>query len=328
VWPSFSDLKGVDIMPRKSAIGIAAVAVLLVARLALIPAQSPPAASARWGAGYFPNVPLITQDGKTVHFFDDLLKDKIVAIDLIYTRCQFACPLETARLASVQQMLGDRVGRDIFFYSISIDPARDTPKVLKAYAEKYHAGPGWQFLTGRPDDIDLISKKLGLYSDPAASRDGHTPALMIGDVAGGQWMKNSATDNPRFLAIMIGDFLNGWKNHNAAPAKSYAEAQPLVVGQGEYLFATRCAACHTLGKGDHIGPDLRGVTAVRDRAWLSRFIKTPDRVLAEQDATALALMAKYKQVPMPNLLLGDGDVAALLAYLDAQSKRRPGGSQS
>jgi protein SCO1/2 len=72
------------------------------------------------------------------------------------------------------------------------------------------------------------------------------------------------------------------------------------------------------------------VTAIRDRAWLSRFIKTPDRMLAEKDATALALMAKYNQVPMPNLLLGDGDVAALIAYLDAHRStvRRSGGSQN
>jgi len=153
---------------------------------------------------------------------------------------------------------------------------------------------------------------------------------MIGNVASRKWMRNSATDNPRFLAIMIGEFLNGWRNRTAEPVKSYAEAQPLVVGQGEYLFATRCAACHTLGSGDYVGPDLQGVTAIRDRAWLSRFIKTPDRMLAEKDATALALMAKYNQVPMPNLLLGDGDVAALIAYLDAHSSavRRSGGSQN
>jgi len=317
--------KEVGIMRRKKAIRIAAVAVLLLAGLALVSPKNLSAVSARWGADYFPNVPLITQDGRTVRFYDDLLKDKIVAIDLIYTRCQFECPLETARMAQVQQLLGDRVGRDIFFYSISIDSEWDTPKILKAYAEKYHAGPGWQFLTGRPEDVELISKKLGLYSDPKKSRDGHTAALMIGNVSSGQWMRNSATDNPRFLAIMIGEFLNGWRNHTAEPVKSYAEARPLVVGPGEYLFATRCAACHTLGGGDDVGPDLQGVTAVRDRAWLSRFIKTPDRMLAEKDATALALMAKYNQVPMPNLLLGDDDVAALIAYLDAQSRgvRRP-----
>jgi len=83
------------------------------------------------GRGLFPNVTLTTQDGKQVHFYDDVLKGKIVVIDLIYTHCVNACPLETARLVQVQKMLGDRVGKDIFFYSISIDPENDTPKVLK-----------------------------------------------------------------------------------------------------------------------------------------------------------------------------------------------------
>ena len=85
-----------------------------------------------WGADYFPNVPLITQDWVTVRFYDDLLKGKKVAINLIYTSCKDECPLETARLVQVQQLLGDRVGKDFFFYSISIDPQWDTPAVLKA----------------------------------------------------------------------------------------------------------------------------------------------------------------------------------------------------
>src|ERR1051325_1600013 len=81
-----------------------------------------PVAAHGTDSSHFPNVELITQDGKKVHFYDDLLKGKIVAIDLIYTTCHYACPLETARLAQVQKKLGDRVGKDIFFYSISIDP--------------------------------------------------------------------------------------------------------------------------------------------------------------------------------------------------------------
>jgi cytochrome oxidase Cu insertion factor (SCO1/SenC/PrrC family) len=77
------------------------------------------AGDTRWGAGYFPNVALTTHEGKTVRFFDDLIEGKIVAIDLIYTTCQYACPLETARLAQVQRLIGDRMGRDVFFYSIT-----------------------------------------------------------------------------------------------------------------------------------------------------------------------------------------------------------------
>ncbi len=102
----------------------------------IIGGSAPAAAQSPWGANYFPNLPLTTQDGTTVHFYDDVIKGKIVVIDLIYTHCVDSCPLETARLAQVQKMLGDRVGKDIFFYSITIDPDRDTPRVLKEYAEQ------------------------------------------------------------------------------------------------------------------------------------------------------------------------------------------------
>jgi protein SCO1/2 len=251
-----------------------------------------------------------------VRFYDDLLKDKVVAIDLIYTTCRYQCPLETARLAQVQRLLGDRVGKDIFFYSITIDPAYDTPAVLKAYAEKFHAGPGWLFLTGKAADIEQISKKLGLYSDPAATRDGHTAFVLIGDVAGGQWMKDSATDNPRLLTMLIGDFVQGWRNRHGAPVASYANAPAITADAGQRLFASRCAVCHTVGKGDGIGPDLLGITAIRDRAWLSRFIKAPDQVLAGNDPTSVALLTRYNGVRMPNLQLSDADVSLLVGYLE------------
>ena len=102
----------------------------------------------------------------TVHLYDDLLKGKTVVVSLFYSECQDSCPLETARLVQVQHMLGDHVGKDVFFYSISIDPEHDTPAVLKAYAEKFHVGPGWLFLTGKKADIDLVGRKLGLDADP------------------------------------------------------------------------------------------------------------------------------------------------------------------
>ncbi len=268
-----------------------------------------------WGADYFPNVPLITQDGTTVRFYDDLLKGKKVAINLIYTSCKDECPLETARLVQVQQLLGDRVGKDVFFYSISIDPTRDTPEMLKAYAEKFHVGPGWLFLTGNEDDIKLVAKKLGLTRRrDALTRDGHSASLMIGDEAGGQWMRNSAVDNPRFLATTIGNFF-GWTSRQ--PAKSYAEvSSSRMPEKREYFFQSRCGACHTVGNGDGVGPDLAGVTTRRDRAWLTRYLAEPDRVRAEGDPIAMALFAKYKNVPMPNLRLSGIEIAALLSYLE------------
>jgi protein SCO1/2 len=188
-------------MKPKSEVKVLAMKLALMAAFAaaLLPAAA--AADNRWGANYFPNVELITQDGKVVHFYDDLIKGKVVVIDLIYTHCVDSCPLETARLVQVRKLLGDAMGKEIFFYSITIDPKRDTSEVLKDYSEKYHVGPGWTFLTGKKADIDMLSKKLGLYQDPDPNdRDGHMAAVLIGNEPGGQWMRNAATDNPRFLA--------------------------------------------------------------------------------------------------------------------------------
>ncbi len=310
---------------RKISISIAAAAALLVAATALKHARrAPSASSGTKGAAYFSNVELTTQDGAKVRFYDDLLMGKIVVIELFYTHCVDSCPLETARLAQVQRMLGDRAGKDIFFYSISIDPNRDTPERLKAFAEKYHAGPGWLFLTGRKEDIDFISRKLGLYSDPDSSdRDGHTPNILLGNEPAGQWIRNSALDNPRYLAVMIGQWLDNWRSR-ARPGKTYADAPRLsTVGSGQYIFATQCAACHSIGHGDRIGPDLDGVTRVRNRAWLTRFIQTPEKMLAEKDPIATALFTQY-EVNMPNLRLGDAEAGAVIDYLEAQASTRGG----
>jgi protein SCO1/2 len=311
-------------MRRTGQAGFATVAAIFLTAILYLAAGSTPAAAdnAHWGANYFPNVVLTTQDGVKVHFYDDVIKGKSVVIDLIYTSCVDSCPLETARLAQVQKMLGDRVGKDIFFYSISIDPTHDTPKVLKAYAQKYHVGPGWTFLTGKKADIDLISKKLGLYSEPDPNdRDGHTPSVMIGDEPSGQWMRNSATDNARFLANMIGNWLNSWGHAQTIDAKtSYEQAPPIDISdRGRYTFTTHCAACHTIGHGDKIGPDLLGVTNVRDHSWLETFISTPEKVIAAKDPIAVALYKKYNGINMPNLRLSDAELQYLIDFLSRQS---------
>jgi protein SCO1 len=304
-----------------------AVSVSALLFFVAILADPPPGtAGGRWAADYFPNVPLITQHGTVVRFYDDLLKGKAVAVNLIYTRCSANCPLETARLAQIQRLLGDRVGKEIFFYSISIDPRHDTPEVLKAYAERFHAGPGWLFLTGQEEDIRLVSAKLGLSSRiDAATRDGHMPSLMIGNEPTGEWMRNSAVDNLRFLATTMTNFFGGWKS--GRPMKSYAElGQIPSLGRAEYLFRSRCAACHTIGKGSTLGPDLSGVTARRDRGWLVRYVARPDRLLAEGDPIATELFAKYRNVRMPNLRLAPDEVVALVSYLEEQSRLVPAGT--
>lgn len=269
---------------------------------------------------HFPNIELITQDGKTVHFYDDLIKGKIVAIDLIYTTCHYACPLETARLAQVQKKLGDRVGKDIFFYSISIDPEHDTPQVLKAYMEKFHVGPGWTFLTGKKDDIIYLGRRLGLYTDPSVNADGHIPHLLVGNDAIGEWMRQSALDNPSFQARMIGDFLDNFAHIKPAEEKTKADGRPLEhFNTGQYLFGRDCIACHTIGHGDIVGPDLLGITRVRSRQWLMHMIQKPDELLDGKDPIATALLKKYNGIRMPNVLISDVDAGYIVSYLEEQT---------
>jgi protein SCO1/2 len=292
------------------------LALGLLALASLLTTTVQPAAAATWGANYFPNVALTTQDGKTVHFYDDLLKGKRFILNLIYTECGDSCPLETARLTQVKKILGEHLGRDIWFYSLSIDPEHDTPAVLKAYAAKFHTGPGWLFLTGNKQDIELIRRKLGLHA--RADENGltdHTTSVMIGNEPTGEWIKDSSLDNPHYMASIVRDWLNagkGFENQNA----TYAIPEH-AADKGGYLFQGRCAACHTIGGGDGIGPDLQGVTKRRDRAWLARFMAAPNELLAQKDPTAVALYAQYKEVKMPNLRLSPVDVQALLGYLDA-----------
>src|SRR5215467_346550 len=210
-------------MPSKNCFGLAGVFVFLVVTLGFLSRT----AIADGPNSHFPNVELITQDGKKVHFYDDLIKGKIVAIDLIYTTCHYSCPLETARMAQVQKKLGDRVGSDIFFYSISIDPENDTPQVLKAYMEKFHIGPGWTFLTGKKEDIIFLGRRLGLYTDASVNADGHIAHLLIGNEATGQWMRGSALDNPSFQARMIGDFLDNFKHSDLKQQANSSDGSPL-----------------------------------------------------------------------------------------------------
>lgn len=132
----------------------------------------------------FPNVTLTTHEGKKVKFYDDLIKDKIVIINFMYVRCDGTCPGTTANLVRVQKLLGDRVGKDIFMYSITLKPEEDSPKVLKEYAKAYKVGPGWQFLTGDPKDIELLRQKLGFIDrDPVrdANKSNHINMLRWGN---------------------------------------------------------------------------------------------------------------------------------------------------
>jgi protein SCO1/2 len=297
-------------------------ALLLMAASLLLSfgvAQAAPAGSP-WGPNYFPNIELVNQDGRKLRFYDDLIKDKVVMVNFMYATCHDACPLETAKLRQVQEALGDRVGRDIFMYSITIAPEHDTPAVLKDYMAKFKVGPGWQFLTGKASDINFLRKKLGLYEE-GETRTDHTMNLIVGNEATGQWKQRSTFDNPKVLARVVGDELFNFRSPRSADA-SYAEApRSIKVDPGEDLFRRRCQVCHTVGAGDTLGPDLLGVTDRRERGWLARWLKAPDQMLASKDPIATALYTQYKELAMPNLRLSDPDIQDLIGYMEAESRR-------
>ena len=288
-----------------------------------------------WGEDYFPNVELTTHEGETVRFFDDMIEDKVVAINFIYTTCPDACPMETARLMEVAEILGDRMGEDIFFYSITIDPENDTWQVLNQHVKNWGVGPGWTFLTGSEEDIVLLRQKLGIYIEEIQAEDSldHNLSLIIGNQATGRWMKRSPYENPHILATQLGSWLHNWQGPSHSrkanqPKRSYEDAPELRdISTGELLFRTRCASCHTIGHGDvadlnqrRIGPDLYMITQQRDEKWLRRWLTEPDQMLAEKDPLAMALYEEYNRVPMPNLRLTDTDVDNLFDYIEEESR--------
>jgi protein SCO1/2 len=141
-------------------------------------------------AGYFPNAVFETQYGQKVKFYDDIIKGKLVVVNMMYTACTGICPSNTANLLTVQQALGDRVGRDIHMISLTLQPEIDSPAALQAYAKKYGVKPGWTFLTGKRPDMDLIRRKLGFYDTDAAEDaklSRHTGMLTIGNEPLDRW---------------------------------------------------------------------------------------------------------------------------------------------
>lgn len=124
--------------------------------------------SASPGADYYTNALVTTHEGKRVRFYDDLIRDRIVAVNFIYTQCEGVCPLTTANLVRVRKALGERVGRDVFLYSITLKPWQDDAAALKEYARAQGAlTPGWTFLTGDEFDLTTIRFRLFRWDHPA-----------------------------------------------------------------------------------------------------------------------------------------------------------------
>jgi protein SCO1 len=195
---------------RRELLGASCVVPFLSAwpgtRMSLAADDGMTAARERIRKRFLPNLPLLTQDGKKVRFYDDLVKDKIVIINFTYIRCEGVCPGITSNLVRVQRLLGDRVGRDIFIYSITLKPEEDSPGALREYAKVHGVRPGWIFLTGNSDDIELLRRKLGFTNpNPDVDKDKsqHIGNLRYGNEPLCLWAACPGLAHPEWIAESI-----------------------------------------------------------------------------------------------------------------------------
>jgi protein SCO1/2 len=171
----------------------------------------------------FSNIWLTTQHGERVRFYDDLVRDKAVMINFMYTTCSDICPGMGAQLARFNDLLGERAGRDISLLSISMDPEVDTPEQLKLYWQAFGSRPGWLFLTGDYDEIDQLRHDLGIYDpDPVidADKTQHAGIVTFGNDRTDRWAALPALSNLRDLARAVKRFT--WDEEWSHPVPSVA----------------------------------------------------------------------------------------------------------
>jgi protein SCO1 len=170
-------------------------------------AKASPAEREAKAREYFTDTKLKTQADRTVRFYSDALKDKVVLINFVFTQCGDACPLITAKLVQVKKELGDGFGRDVRFVSISIDPQHDRPQDLAKFARKFEAvHPEWLFLTGEPANVEGVVKKLGAWTDDVES---HSTAIIIGSPRQARWKKVRPDAPPKIIAEELRQLVAG-----------------------------------------------------------------------------------------------------------------------
>jgi len=143
---------------------------------------------------------LVTQDGKRVKFKSDVIGDKLVAMTFIYTSCTTICPVYNAIFTQLQDLLGERQGREVILISLSLDPVRDIPRRMKREAKKFKAKPGWFYLTGQKLNVDQVLKGLDAY---IVDFEEHPPTALIGDGKTGTWRRFNGFPMPKQLLAMI-----------------------------------------------------------------------------------------------------------------------------
>jgi len=173
-----------------------------------------PAANASTAQKYFTDVELINQNGEKMRLYSDVLKGRVVVVNAFFATCQGSCLPMNRNLEKVQAAFKERMGKDLYIVSISVDPTVDTPQALKEYAKKLNATPGRLFLTGKKENVDWALYKLGQYVE---QREQHTNIFIIGNESTGLWKKAFGLAQSDELVKIVETVLND-KPAAAAPA--------------------------------------------------------------------------------------------------------------
>jgi protein SCO1/2 len=145
---------------------------------------------------YFTDLPVLTHEGKELRFYSDLLKDRVVLISFFYTNCPTA-QMGLVTLFKLQKLLENRLGTDIYLFSLSVDPEKDHLKALQEYAAKFNPQKGWVFLSGKKEHLTVINQRLGNRNP---NPELHIQLFVLGNLKTGHWMKLPETAHPYAVA--------------------------------------------------------------------------------------------------------------------------------
>lgn len=154
---------------------------------------------------YFTDTLLTSHSGEKLKFYSDVLEGRTVVISFMFTSCEDACPLINATLQRVQERLKDRMGKDIFIVSITVDPKVDTAAVMADYRKQFKAGAGWLYLTGSEKNVETVSNKMGQVFE----KEAHLTALLVGNTKTARWRKIPANLSDTVIAAQVQDIADG-----------------------------------------------------------------------------------------------------------------------
>jgi protein SCO1/2 len=164
-------------------------------------AEAEPAAAESFSSLKIPDAQVYDQTGKELNFYSDLIKDRVVAINFVFTTCTAICPSLTATFRRVQQEAAAR-GLQVQLISVSVDPTTDTPERLQDFAAKFKAEPGWTFVTGEKTRIDSVLQALGAA---VSNKNDHTPMMLIGNDASDYWTRAYGLTSPAKIVDILAE---------------------------------------------------------------------------------------------------------------------------